>query len=151
MTSIFHEVSANKVFVITIMVWIIAQGLKVFFGFMTDRRFNFRWFIGTGGMPSSHAAGVTALAMSTGFHLGFDSVTFAVSAVFAMVTMFDAQGVRRSTGQQAQILNKIIDDIYWRGKVEPNKLKELIGHTPFQVLAGFSLGLALSSYLYYRF
>jgi hypothetical protein len=102
-------------------------------------------------MPSSHAAGVTALATTCGIHIGFDSVAFAMATVFAMVTMFDAQGVRRSTGQQAQILNRIIDDIYWRGKVEPQKLKELIGHTPFQVLAGSLLGLVVSLYLYYQF
>ncbi|MDP8266497.1 MAG: divergent PAP2 family protein [Candidatus Aceula meridiana] len=150
MSSLFHEISTNKVLMVTVSVWIIAQALKVVFGFIVERKFNFRWFIGTGGMPSSHAAGVTALATTCGIHLGFNSVAFAMATVFAMVTMFDAQGVRRSTGQQAQILNKIIDDIYWRGKVEPQKLKELIGHTPFQVLVGSFLGFVVSLYLYYQ-
>lgn len=151
MYSIFQELGRNKVFIVTIFVWILAQGLKVVFGFFQEKRFNFKWFVGTGGMPSSHAAGVTALAVCCGLHIGFDSVAFAVSAVFAMVTMFDAQGVRRATGQQAQILNKVMDDIYWRGKVEPQKLKELIGHTPVQVLSGFFLGVAASIFLYYQF
>jgi len=151
MGSVFQEIANNKVLMVTVSVWIIAQSLKVVFGVIVEHKFNFKWFIGTGGMPSSHAAGVTALATTCGIHLGFNSVSFALATVFAMVTMFDAQGVRRSTGQQAQILNKIIDDIYWRGKVEPQKLKELIGHTPFQVLVGFFLGLVASLYLYYQF
>ncbi|HPN56703.1 MAG TPA: divergent PAP2 family protein, partial [Candidatus Omnitrophota bacterium] len=119
--------------VITLTVWALAQCIKVFLGVIRERRFNFRWFIGTGGMPSSHAAGATALATTIGMERGFDSVIFALSAVFALVTMFDAQGVRRATGQQAEILNRILEDIYWRGKIETNRLVELIGHTPIQV------------------
>ncbi len=134
---------------ITFIVWIIAQSIKVSIGVIEEKKFNFKWFIGTGGMPSSHAAGATALAVTTGLHLGFDSVAFALAMVFALVTMFDAQGVRRSTGQQAQILNKILDDIYWRGKVESEQLKELIGHTPTQVFVGSLLGLTISMFLYY--
>ena len=151
MGEIFREIFQNKVFMVTLIVWVLAQGLKVVVGVFTEKRFNFRWFIGTGGMPSSHAAGVTALATTCGLHLGFDSVAFALAAVFALVTMFDAQGVRRSTGQQAQILNRILDDIYWRGKVEAEQLKELIGHTPVQVLMGLLLGLFVSVFLYYKF
>ena len=105
-------------------------------------------FIGTGGMPSSHAAGATALATTCGMHLGFDSVTFALAAVFAMVTMFDAQGVRRSTGQQAEILNQIMDDIHWKGKIEAERLKELIGHTPIQVIIGAIIGCILAILFY---
>jgi hypothetical protein len=99
-------------------------------------------------MPSSHAAGVTALATTIGLDYGFTSAYFAISAVFAMVTMFDAQGVRRATGVQASILNKIMDDIYWKGKIETQRLAELIGHSPFQVLVGFLLGLSLALILY---
>ncbi len=133
---------------VTLFAWALAQGIKVVIGCVSERRFNFRWFIGTGGMPSSHAAGATALATSCGFELGFNSVVFALAAVFALVTMFDAQGVRRSTGQQAEILNKILEDIYWKGKIESERLKEFIGHTPVQVLTGGLIGiiLALVSY-----
>ena len=141
----------NKILLITLSVWATAQGLKVIFGFISEHKFNFRWFIGTGGMPSSHAAGSTALATSCGFAYGFDSVIFALAAVFAMVTMFDAQGVRRSTGIQATILNRILDDIYWKGKIEANRLKELIGHTPIQVFVGFVLGIFLSIFFYQIF
>ena len=151
MNIFFTELFANKVLIITLIVWIITQSVKVFIGVIVEKKFNFKWFIGTGGMPSSHAAGATALAVTSGLQLGFDSVAFALAAVFALVTMFDAQGVRRSTGQQAQILNKILDDIYWRGKVESEQLKELIGHTPTQVFAGALLGFIISIFLYYNF
>jgi hypothetical protein len=134
----------NKILWVTLLAWCIAQVIKVCLGVISEKKFNFRWFVGTGGMPSSHAAGATALAANCGFQLGWDSPIFALALVFAMVTMFDAQGVRRSTGKQAEILNKIMDDIYWRGKIEENRLKELIGHTPIQVLAGASVGLIIS-------
>ncbi len=138
----------NKILIITLTVWAITQAIKVILGYFREKRFNFKWFIGTGGMPSSHAAGATALAVTCGLQEGFDSVVFALACVFAIVTMFDAQGVRRSAGQQAGILNKILDDIYWKGKIESNQLLELIGHTPLQVIIGFLLGIFLSCLLY---
>lgn len=124
--------------------WFIAQTIKVFLGVVRERKFNFRWFIGTGGMPSSHAAGASALAATCGLNIGFDSAAFALAVVFAIVTMFDAQGVRRSTGQQAEILNRIMDDIYWRGKIEESRLKELIGHTPIEVIIGSIFGILIA-------
>jgi len=145
---LFIEVFNNRILVITLTVWAIAQTVKVFLGVIRERRFNFKWFIGTGGMPSSHAAGATALATTCGLAEGFNSALFALAAVFALVTMFDAQGVRRSTGQQAEILNKILDDIHWKGKIESQRLAELIGHTPFQVFIGAIIGFLLSMILY---
>lgn len=99
-------------------------------------------------MPSSHAAGATALATTCGLEVGFHSVVFALAVVFALVTMFDAQGVRRSAGQQAAILNQILEDMYWKGRIESNRLMELIGHTPLEVIIGAVLGLILSSIFY---
>jgi len=144
METIIISLFRNKILWVTLLAWFIAQTIKVCLGVIREKRFNFLWFIGTGGMPSSHAAGATALAATCGFNLGFDSPFFALALVFALVTMFDAQGVRRSTGQQAEILNKITDDIYWRGKIEEDRLKELIGHTPVQVLIGAAIGLSIS-------
>ncbi|MGE0268789.1 MAG: divergent PAP2 family protein [Candidatus Omnitrophota bacterium] len=145
MNSVFY----NKILMVTVTSWLIVQSIKVSIGVVRERRFNFKWFIGTGGMPSSHAAGATALATACGIHSGFNSVEFALSTVFALVTMFDAQGVRRSAGQQAVILNQIMDDMYWRGKIENEKLLELIGHTPLQVLVGGFLGMFLASLFYF--
>ena len=145
MNTIFH----NKILMISLWVWAITQGIKVLLGIIREKRFNFKWFIGTGGMPSSHAAGATALATTCGLEHGFNSSVFALAAVFALVTMFDAQGVRRSAGQQAVILNQILDDMYWRGKIEADRLIELIGHSPLQVIIGAVLGILLSLIFYY--
>jgi len=143
-----NSVFDNKVLVVTVTAWAITQAVKVSLGIMRERKFNFKWLIGTGGMPSSHAAGATALATTCGLHSGFNSVFFALAAVFALVTMFDAQGVRRSAGEQAAILNKIMDDMYWKGKIESEQLLELIGHTPLQVIAGAAMGLSLAVVFY---
>jgi len=146
--SFFPEIFQNRIFLITLAVWVLAQMVKVIFGIIKEKRFNFRWFIGTGGMPSSHAAGASALATSVGLEYGFNSPLFAVAAAFAMVTMFDAQGVRRATGYQATVLNKMMDDIYWKGQIEEQRLKELVGHTPVEVLAGFAFGVICAMVLY---
>jgi acid phosphatase family membrane protein YuiD len=146
--SFFPEIFQNRIFLITMVVWVLAQTTKVILGVIKEKRFNFRWLIGTGGMPSSHAAGASALATSVGLAYGFNSPLFAVAATFAMVTMFDAQGVRRATGFQATILNKMMDDIYWKGQIEEQRLKELVGHTPVEVLAGFLFGVICAMVLY---
>ena len=95
-------------------------------------------------MPSSHVAGAACLAASVGLGYGFDSVLFALAASFAIVVMFDAQGVRRATGKQARILNKMTDDIYWQGKIHDGRLRELIGHTPLEVIGGFLVGVLIA-------
>lgn len=144
MRDIFAELVRNKIFVITLLTWAVAQTIKVIIGIIRQKRFDFRWFVGTGGMPSSHAAGASCLATSIGLNYGFDSVYFALAAAFAIVVMFDAQGVRRASGRQAHILNKIMDDIYWKGRIHEGRLRELIGHTPVEVIAGFLLGAVVA-------
>ncbi|MDD4940150.1 MAG: divergent PAP2 family protein [Candidatus Omnitrophica bacterium] len=148
MKEIFIEIGRNKVFIITLYAWVIAQALKVTIGVIRQKRFDFRWLIGTGGMPSSHAAGASCLATILGLEYGFNSPYFALAASFAIVVMFDAQGVRRSTGKQARILNKIMDDVYWHGKASEGRLRELIGHTPIEVLAGALLGAAIAFWMH---
>lgn len=134
----------SRVFLATLSAWIIAQSIKIIINSVKEKRFNFRWLVGTGGMPSAHSAGVMALASAVGIQEGFSSTIFIISLIFAMIIAFDAQGVRRSTGQQAEILNKIMDDIYWRRKIQEDRLKELIGHTPFEVLIGSVIGITVS-------
>jgi acid phosphatase family membrane protein YuiD len=143
-----YQMSQNRIFIITISVWIMAQGIKMCINMLRGKKFSFRWFLGTGGMPSSHAAGVAALATTCGLEYGFQSGMFALAAIFAMVTMFDAQGVRRSTGEQAEILNKVIDDMYWHKRVEMGRIRDFVGHTPIQVLVGSILGFALAILFY---
>ncbi|MGD2279042.1 MAG: divergent PAP2 family protein [Candidatus Omnitrophota bacterium] len=138
----------NKVVIVTFFGWFTAQVIKVIIGILVEKRFNFKWFVGTGGMPSSHSAGVAALATAVGIQEGVGSAIFVVALMFAIVVIFDAQGVRRSTGKQAEILNKILEDIYWKKKIQEDRLKELIGHTPVQVIAGIGVGLAVVFFCY---
>ena len=147
--SLFYQFFTNKIVSSAFFGWFIAQTIKVLIGVFREKRFNFKWFVGTGGMPSSHAAGVTALATSVGLYQGVDTVIFGVTLMFTVIVIFDAQGVRRSTGQQAEILNTIMEDIYFKKKIPERKLKELVGHTPFQVIMGILLGLAVAFFLYY--
>lgn len=134
-------ISRFDILLTTFIAWFIAQGLKVLFGVLREKRFDFRWFVGTGGMPSSHAAVVSALTTAVGLHTGFTSPSFYIAFVFTIVVLFDAQGVRRASGKQAEILNKILDDIYWKKKIQEERLKELIGHTPIEVFTGAMLGI----------
>ncbi len=127
----------------------LAQIIK--FGIFTlkARKINFKIFTTTGGMPSAHSAGVMGLATSIGLIEGFDSVIFAMSVGFALITMYDAAGVRRAAGKTAACLNRMMED-YYKHDVQAigEKLKELLGHTPFEVYMGALLGV-LFAYCYH--
>jgi len=140
----FLQMIRNKVLLATVVSWLVAQTLKVLLGVIRQKRFDFKWFIGTGGMPSSHASSVCTLATAVGLTYGFYSPLFAVTAVFTIIVLFDAQGVRRTVGKQAEILNKILDDIYWKKRIADDRVKELLGHTPVEVLAGMLLGIVIA-------
>lgn len=124
--------------------WAAAQTMKVALGIAREKRFNFKWFVGSGGMPSSHAALVMSVATSLGFYEGFASGIFGLALVFAFITMFDAQGVRQQSGRQAGALNMILDDIYRQKGIREEPLKELFGHTPVQVLTGAFVGVMVA-------
>lgn len=109
-----------------------------------EKRFNFRWIFDTGGMPSSHSASVASLATTMGLYYGFISMPFLMAVVFTLITMFDAAGVRRSAGRQAQVLNKMLDELYQKGQFAEERVKELLGHTPVEVFAGAFLGILIS-------
>ncbi len=122
-----------------------AQVLKLFTFAFVDKRFNFKIFTTTGGMPSAHSAGVMAGSTTVGLIDGFTSVVFAVSFAFAMVTMYDAAGLRRAAGKTAACLNRMMDDFYKHDvQAIGGKLKELLGHTPFEVFVGAALGIVYS-------
>ncbi len=144
MADFFIVLFKNKVFLTTVISWFIAQSIKVLLGIISEKRFNFKWFVGTGGMPSSHVAGVSAMATAVGLISGPESVIFAVSLVFAVIVMFDAQGVRQATGIQAEVLNEITTDIYFKRGLKEEKLKELVGHTRVEVLVGALLGIIVA-------
>ncbi len=146
--SIVAQLGRNRIFIATISSWFAAQVLKVVIGVMRDKRFNFKWLISSGGMPSSHVALSMCLTTSIGLYYGFDSGLFAMALGFAGITMFDAQGIRWHSGKQAQALNKIMDDLYAHKGIQEAPLKQLIGHTPVEVYAGGALGIFMAIIFY---
>ena len=147
--SIVAQLGRNRIFIATGSAWAAAQVLKVVLGVLRDRKFNFKWLISSGGMPSSHVSLSTCLTTSIGLYYGFDSGLFAMALCFAVITMFDAQGVRWHSGKQAQALNRILEDIYSHKGIQEAPLKQLIGHTPVEVYAGMTLGIVMAV-LFYR-
>jgi len=135
----------NETLLIATTSWVVAQFLKVVGGLIRERRLDMSFFIRSGGMPSSHTALVTSLATSVGILRGLNSVEFAIAAVFASIVMYDAAGVRRSVGQQSVILNRILLELReHRPKDVEHDVRELFGHTPFQVFSGGLLGIGIA-------
>lgn len=131
-------------FLAVAIAWIVAQSIKIVGNCLRYRRFNFRWLLDTGGMPSAHSSGTAAVATVVGLYSGFNTSLFLLALAFAVVTMFDAAGVRRSVGKQTIILNKMMDEFSVQGKFSDRRLKEFLGHTPVEVFVGALLGIALS-------
>jgi hypothetical protein len=126
-----------------LLVVLITQFLKVIHNLIKLKKWNWRWIVEMGGMPSSHTASTVALSTMIGIREGFSSSIFALSAFFTFIVMYDAAGLRRAVGKQAYILNSIMEELASTGKIKEEKLKELLGHTPFEVFAGLILGIIL--------
>jgi uncharacterized protein len=125
------------------LAWAIAQVTKVLLYSIKQRRLNLRVLAETGGMPSSHAALVMGLTAAVGRLDGVGSGTFAIALIFSFVVMYDAQGVRRAAGRQATVLNRLVDDLVAMRGIQEDRLRELLGHTPFEVLVGGALGVTV--------
>lgn len=136
----------NHVFMSAVIGWSVAQILKTVIHMIFTRQFVAERLVGSGGMPSSHSATVCALATAAGIQYGGGSFEFAVTAILAIVVMYDAIGVRRETGIQAKVLNEMMDLFKVMGNKmnAEEKLKEFIGHSPLQVLAGAVLGVVIA-------
>jgi len=130
--------------------WIVAQTAKMINSLIESRRLDFSYMVSTGGMPSAHSAMASALATSIGLCEGFDSALFAIGTAFAVVVMFDAQSVRKAAGEQAKLLNQIVDELLREHHLSENKLKELLGHTRLEVFMGCLTGIA-TALAAYRF
>jgi uncharacterized protein len=117
--------------------------------YVVYRRWNLHRFVGTGGMPSSHAAAVAALSTAVGLKEGFQSTVFSVTLYLSLVIMYDAAGLRRAAGRQAMILNRLIDEHFKHPEREIHRLIETLGHTPFEVFVGALLGSA-SAFAWHR-
>lgn len=133
----------NRSIWVAVMAWAIAQVLKLILTYFTHRRVDLTRLYGAGGMPSSHTALVLALSVSVGKQMGFDSVAFAICLVLSFIVMYDAAGVRRAAGKQAAAINVLFN--HAKLTIE-EQLKELLGHTPAQVLAGAALGIFIGAF-----
>ena len=140
----------NPILTVALLAWFVAQVLKTLINFILLGKFQLERMWGDGGMPSAHSATVCAMVIATARSVGFSSPVFAVASVVAIITMHDAMGVRHETGEQAKVLNKMIEQ--WIDVTEKNApflqnmhLKEMVGHTPLQVLAGFVVGCVVGA------
>jgi len=137
----------NTVFVSAASGWLIAQILKTLIHMFFTKRFVAERLIGSGGMPSSHSATVCALSTAACMQYGAESFEFAISLILSLIVMYDAMGVRRETGIQAKLINEMMVAFAEMGKKDlstDEKLKEFVGHTPLQVLAGAVLGILIA-------
>ena len=132
-----------KYLIVPIAVWFCIQLFKVIWDLVATHKFNFKRILGAGGMPSSHSAVVTSLATMVGKDNGIDSAIFAVSLIFACIVMYDAAGVRRAAGKQAKILNKIVETPGLTNLQVQERLVEVLGHTPTQVIVGALIGVVV--------
>lgn len=139
----------NKVLMTAVLGWAIAQVVKTIIDIGLNKKVNFERLVGSGGMPSCHSSTVCALCVASGIEYGLGSAAFAISGILAVIVMYDARGVRRETGTQAEILNQIMEFFrmpengVFKLEFDQDKLKVLIGHTPLQVLCGAILGIII--------
>lgn len=145
------DLLSNEILITAVLSWTVAQVLKIFIHWWVYRKFDVMRLFGDGGMPSGHSATVASMASMAGYIYGFGSFEFAITTMLAIIVCHDAMGVRRETGKQAIVLNEIIQslDIIFTDEVAEIKLKEFVGHTLFQVLAGVTIGILNASLMYW--
>lgn len=137
----------NKILATSLFAWLAAQSLKVLISILQNGKLDYHRFIGTGGMPSSHSALAMGLATAIGLRNGWDSSIFSLALVVALIIMYDAASLRRAAGKQAEVLNKMLDELFHDGTIKEERLKELLGHSPLEVFAGALLGIAMAFWL----
>lgn len=145
MEPFLNEFIANKIFLAAAISWLVAQSLKVMLTFLVEKEIKVERMHGSGGMPSAHTATIVSASTAIGMVEGWSSSIYALSLIMAFIVMYDASGVRRSVGKQAKWLNDIIFDFYKHKHVEEEKLKELIGHKPTEVVVGAILGIIIAN------
>jgi len=126
-----------------LVAWAIAQAAKLALTSFRQKRLNLRVLAETGGMPSSHSAIVMGLTTGIGKHAGLTSAEFAIALIFTFVVMYDAAGLRRAAGRQAEVLNRLVEDLVHMRGVQEQRLRELLGHTPMEVIIGAAIGLVV--------
>lgn len=144
----FELLLANRVLIAALSAWALAQLIKVPIGYLVNRKWDFRLVAAPGGMPSSHSALVTAAALSIGLWEGFNTALFALSVVVAMVVIYDATGIRRQAGKQAEVINALLRDLAAGHPLKEAQLREVLGHTPTQALVGLVFGLLVGGVVF---
>lgn len=142
--NIFADLLANKVLVAVMIGWIVAQALKIPTEYLRSRRWMWAMFLAAGGMPSSHSALMVSGTLAVGLYHGFDNPLFAIAVGITMIIAHDASGVRRQAGMHAERINVLFDELLKGHVWDQNDLKEVIGHTPLEVVGGIILGLIVA-------
>jgi acid phosphatase family membrane protein YuiD len=141
----------NQMLFSALTAWVIAQALKIPVEYIKTRELNWSLLFSSGGMPSSHSALVSAVALSIGLNDGFGSAAFALSIVVAMVIIYDASGIRRQAGLHAEKINVLVNEFLQGQPISQVQLREVLGHTHRQVIAGIFLGAAIALLYYFLF
>jgi len=139
----------NHVLLSALIAWGLAQGLKIPLDYLQKRRWNWALLLSAGGMPSSHAALVVAAAHAIGLYVGFETPLFGAAVVICMVVIYDATGIRRQAGIQAQKINVLVNELLAGHPISEEDLREVLGHTPLEALGGFVLGLVVTQLLWF--
>ena len=142
------QLFSNPVLVSALIAWGLAQFLKIPIYYIISHKWDWDLMRSPGGMPSSHSALMVATTLSTGLHIGFDSPIFALGVAITMIVTYDAAGIRRQAGYQAEKINKLIAELFAGQPISEELLKEVIGHTPRQVVVGVTLGLLVAWFMW---
>lgn len=139
-----QQLTSNQILITAVFAWLLAGLLKVPIEYLETRDWNWALWISPGGMPSQHSCLVTANMMAVGLYEGFNTAAFAISFTLMMVVLYDAAGVRRQAGLHAAKINQLVNEFFAGHPISENQLKEVLGHTPREVIGGVGLGLAVS-------
>lgn len=139
-----ESILSNKALIIPVIAWCAAQVLKVIISSVKERRLKLSSFTTMGGMPSSHTALVCALATTVALVHGVGSTVFAIATFFALIVMYDAAGVRQTVSTQSTILNRMLEELFKGHPAFQQRLRELIGHTKFEIATGAGLGISIA-------
>lgn len=143
MNSFADSLIHNKALIAPIIAWFVAQFLKMMISLIREKRLDLSYMVSMGGMPSAHSALVCALATSVAIVNGINSTAFAIAVFFATIVMYDAAGVRQTVSDQSNMLNRILDELFKGRPAFEQRLREFIGHTHFEIMAGAALGILL--------
>ena len=145
---IMGNILQNHVLLTGLASWILAQAFKIPIDLIQSRHWNWALFFAAGGMPSSHSALVTSTAAAVGLHYGFDNPVFGVATALAMIVVYDATGIRRQAGMQAQKINILVEELLKGHPINQEHLREVLGHTPLEAIGGMFLGLIIAFVLW---